>query len=266
MLYEGILTAVKYYQRRLGLDVIENFVIGDAFVWWYLYKSSVTDICSCLVKTSETPKCIEKWSKVLVVKIDTTAVFDNIFRTTHEKCLIWFQYKLLYNLLPTGHFLFQWQLVDSPVCVFCKGAKETLLHMFWDCPKIQDYWFDVQEWLHTSFTHCTDLIFSKELVILGSQVNVVTDIILDLCILIAKYNIFISKLHGTIPHLNVYTRFLKNRAVLSSGEILLYVKWRTKQISCWLDAVQLTPFMSSSLLSGVFCFYWALLFSISIAD
>ena len=55
--------------------------------------------------------------------------------------------------------------------------------MFWDCPKIQDYWFDVQEWLHTSFTHCTDLIFSKELVILGSQVNVVTDIILDLCIL-----------------------------------------------------------------------------------
>ena len=33
-----------------------------------------------------------------------------------------------------------------------------------------------------------------------------------------------------------------------------------------LDAVQLTPFMSSSLLSGVFCFYSALLFNISIAN
>ena len=44
--------------------------------------------------------------------------------------------------------------------------------------------------------------------------NVVTDRILDLCILIAKYNIFIAKLHGTILHLNVFTRFLKNRAVL----------------------------------------------------
>ena len=32
LLYEGILTAVKCYQRRLGLDVKENFVIGDAFV------------------------------------------------------------------------------------------------------------------------------------------------------------------------------------------------------------------------------------------
>ena len=62
---EGILTAVKCYQRRLGLNEKENFVTGDAFVWRYLYKSSVKDIYSCLVKTSETPKCIEKWSKVL---------------------------------------------------------------------------------------------------------------------------------------------------------------------------------------------------------
>ena len=141
----------------------------------------------------------------------------------------------------------QRQLVDSPVCVFCKDAEETLLHMFWDCPKIQDYWFDVQGWFHTSFTHCTDIIFSKELVILGSKANVVTDRILGLCILIAKYNIFISKLHGTIPHLNVFTRFFEEQSCY--GEILLYVKWQTKQNSCRLDAVQLTPFMSSSLLS-----------------
>ena len=33
-------------------------------------KSSVKDIYSCLVKTSETPKCIEKWNKVLAVETD----------------------------------------------------------------------------------------------------------------------------------------------------------------------------------------------------
>ena len=74
LLYEGILTAVKCYRRRLGLDVKENFVIGDAFVWRYLYKCSVEDIYSCLVKTS-------KWSKVLAVEIDTKAVFDTILYT-----------------------------------------------------------------------------------------------------------------------------------------------------------------------------------------
>ena len=50
LLYEGILTAVKCYQRRLDLDVKENFVIGGTFVWRCLYKSSVKDIYSCLVK------------------------------------------------------------------------------------------------------------------------------------------------------------------------------------------------------------------------
>ena len=72
-----------------------------------------------------------------------------------------------------------------------------------------------------SQSYCTNIIFSKELVILGSKANVVTDRILDLCILIAKYNIFISKLHGTIPHLNVFTRFLKNRAVLEKYYYML---------------------------------------------
>ena len=47
LLYEGILTAVKCYQRRFGLAVKENFVIGDAFVWRFLYKSSVKDIMPC---------------------------------------------------------------------------------------------------------------------------------------------------------------------------------------------------------------------------
>ena len=129
LLYEWILTAIQCYQRRLGLDVKENFVIGDTFVWRCMYKSSVKDIYSCLVKTSETPKWIEKWSKVLAVEIDTKAVFDTFFRTTREKCLIWFQYKLLYKLLPTGRFLFQRQLVDSPVCVFCKGAADFITYV-----------------------------------------------------------------------------------------------------------------------------------------
>ena len=77
--------------------------------------------------------------------------------------------------------------------------------MFWNCPQIPDYLFDVQG-LDTNFTCFTEIIFSKELVILGSEVNTVSDRILDLCILIAKYKIFTSNLHGTIPHINVAIR------------------------------------------------------------
>ena len=32
MLYEGVLSAIRDYQRKLGLDVEENFVVGDSRV------------------------------------------------------------------------------------------------------------------------------------------------------------------------------------------------------------------------------------------
>ena len=127
-----------------------------------------------------------------------------ILKTKRDTCLRKFQYKLLYNLLPTGRFLSQRGLVDSPVCVFCKRSEESQCICSGTVSK-----FNVQGWLLSNFTHCTDVVFfcfffSKELVILGSKENVVTYRVLDLCILVAKYNIFISKLHGTIPHVNVF--------------------------------------------------------------
>ena len=107
------------------------------------------------------------------------------------------------------------------------------MHQFWNCPKIQDYWFDVQGWLHNNFAHCTDVVFfSKELVFLGSKENVVTDRVLDLCILLAKYNIFISKLHGTIPHLYVFVSYVKSRSavekyyyLVNSRQNKFYADW-----------------------------------------
>ena len=115
---------------------------------------------------------------------------------------------MLYRLIPTGCFLFQWKLVDSPYCAFCKDAEETILHMFWECPKVQDFWLEVQGWLYKHFEHCTNVTFSKELIILGVRA---TDRIIDLRILIAKYHIFTSKLQGTTPHLNAFVQNMKNR-------------------------------------------------------
>ena len=143
---------------------------------------------------------------------DTKDIFHKIFKTTNDTCLRRFQYKQLYRLMPTDRFLFQRKLMDSPYCAFCKDDEETILHMFWNCPKVQDYWLEVQGWLHKYFQHCTNDTFSKELIILGVRANLVTDRIIDLCILIAKYHIFTSILQGTTtPHLNAFVQNMKNR-------------------------------------------------------
>ena len=54
---------------------------------------------------------------------------------------------------------FQRKFVDSPYCDFCKDDEETFLHMFWECPKVQDLWLEVQDYLHKHFEHCTNITF-----------------------------------------------------------------------------------------------------------
>ena len=144
-------------------------------LWGSVEKWCKRYIYSCLVRNWDIPKCLNKWSKELNTETDVKEIFDIIFKTTNASCLRWFQYKLLYRLLPTGHFLYLRKLVDSPRCTLCNHADETILHMFWDCPKIQDYWLDVQNWICTDFTHCNNVIFPRDLIILGSEKNTITD-------------------------------------------------------------------------------------------
>ena len=115
---------------------------------------------------------------------------------------------MLYRLIPTSRFLFQRKLVDSPYCAFCKDAEETIRHMFWECPEVQDIWLEVKGWLHTltKIEHCTNITVLKELIILGVRANLVSDRIIGLCILIGKYHIYTSKPQGTTPHLNAFVR------------------------------------------------------------
>ena len=46
--YEGVLSAIRGYQRQLGPDVEENFVVGDSQVWKCIGKGNVRYLClSC---------------------------------------------------------------------------------------------------------------------------------------------------------------------------------------------------------------------------
>ena len=48
LLYEGVLSAIRDYQRKLGLDVEENFVVGDSRVCKCIGKGNAKDMClSC---------------------------------------------------------------------------------------------------------------------------------------------------------------------------------------------------------------------------
>ncbi len=49
-------------------------------------------------------------------------------------------FKFLYRIVPTEKFLHTVGISDSPNCFFCNGETETLVHLFWHCPKVQLVW------------------------------------------------------------------------------------------------------------------------------
>jgi len=56
-----------------------------------------------------------------------------------------FQYKILFRFLPTNRLLFKMGKIESPRCYFCGLVQETLLHLFFDCQKVKDFWLTVVE-------------------------------------------------------------------------------------------------------------------------
>ena len=214
LVYQGILNSVKKHQRGLGIGMSDEFHIDEPLPWKQLKKGGVKSIYWTIIEKNNVsilPTWIEKWSKELNCEIDIKKIFSKLKHTTVDTSLRWFQYKVMYRLLPTGRFLFIRHMADSSNCSFCNISEETLIHLLWECPHVRGFWSDVQTWININFSHCFSLVLSKELVIFGLKPNTYTDRIIDLFILMAKYYVFVSKLQGNRPHLNGFLNIVRQR-------------------------------------------------------
>ena len=55
-----------------------------------------------------------------------------------------FQWKFLHNVPFTEHKL-NLMGVSNGLCNICKKERETLIHLFWDCPKTKQIWKNIDE-------------------------------------------------------------------------------------------------------------------------
>ena len=78
-----------------------------------------------LKQTSATAKA-KILSKYPDVSIDWERLYSLAFETTLDTKLREFQYKLLNLIVFTNKKLYQFQMVESPLCVFCNEEEESL--------------------------------------------------------------------------------------------------------------------------------------------
>ena len=135
-------------------------------------------------------------------------------KSTSDTKLKWFQIRIIYRLIPTNRFLYIRKIIDNPSCSFGCGEEETIEHLFFDCPTVQLFWTDLLLWIRSNCCHCENFLFTEELVVLGRKNKTITDKVMDLIILSAKWHIYKCKLQNTYPHLNAFKNILRNRYII----------------------------------------------------
>ena len=237
IMFEGLIKSIKVYIKKLKLrlsDEIYQYILDKPLVWKCMGKGGARHMYNCLVTHDSKIKCIEKWSEKFNDNIDCCKLFRHIRKATTDTYLRWFQYRLIYRLIPTQRFLFLRKIVSSAKCTFCDDAEETIEHLFWDCSVTQKFWQDFMNWLNNNFDNCVNLNLSKRLIILGCSPKVFTDPVVDLFLLVAKNHLFHSKIKMIKPNIELYVNTIKQRysvekqiAFSHNAQEAFFTKWNT---------------------------------------
>ena len=91
-----------------------------------------------ILNTNSTlPTSQGKWSFFSFDQSTWNNIYILPFTVTKDSKLQWLQYRINHHILTTNKYLYKVGLTDSSQCSFCKSHTETILHILWECDKVQ---------------------------------------------------------------------------------------------------------------------------------
>ena len=79
--------------------------------------------------------------------IDWKLVNRNIFSSTLDSRLHWFQFRIVHRIIATNKFLNYIKVRNDPLCTFCKAETETIEHLFFHCHFVSSVWGNFESWI-----------------------------------------------------------------------------------------------------------------------
>ena len=207
-----VLNSIKSYQNSMNIILNEESKRGQFPKFWQIILSKDKKAVYNLIK--QKPKkhiSLIKWENMLNDDIQWNKVFTKAIKTTPDPKLKWFQIRTLYRIIPTNRFLHIRKLKDNPFCTFGCNEEETIVHLFFTCHKVHQFWNEVTDWVKNNCTNCDNLSLSEQLIILGTKRNVITDKVIDLLIITGKWYIYKCKLQDREPRLDTFKQQFKER-------------------------------------------------------
>ena len=74
-------------------------------------------------------------------------IFKICFKVVKDNNIIWFQYRLIHRILGTRSLLHKMSIETDNKCHFCNVSSETLINLFYSCPKVKLLWQQVENWV-----------------------------------------------------------------------------------------------------------------------
>ena len=178
--YLSLKTAIKTYIQTLNID-LKDMNINPTHPCLNCYAEKIItgkdlnkSIYKTLIKNNDIPSSQNKWMSLHKnLNIDWNYVYSFAFTCKKDTYSQWFQLRINHRILGTNALLVKMKMIKNPLCSFCNLSEETLAHLFYQCPKINDIiQFIMQKLLEH---HCENNI-DKITVLLGSrQKNVKLD-------------------------------------------------------------------------------------------
>ena len=207
--YYGVVSSIKNIRKQDQHYVADNSE-NESTGLNLLSVSNLSRVAykRLLQKISSTPlKSQDKWLKDCNIDgelINWKSTYALPFQCTRETKLRVFQFKLLHRRIATNNYLSKIGLSSTDICNFCEEKVETLIHLFWECSRVQIFWQKVQSWLieHKVISQNFPL---PQLTCLGF-INKTNGFLVHHALLLGRFHIYTSKLNKTLPNLRLFSQ------------------------------------------------------------
>ena len=116
-----------------------------------------------------------------------------VFNITPVAKYISFQYRLLQRGLITNVQLYKWNISNSDRCYYCNIEKETIVHLFCECERVQCFWGEVEREILCKFADVESLQLNVCNIIANTIVKDSISHVGNFICLIAKHYIYSQK-------------------------------------------------------------------------
>ena len=213
--YAGIVSSIKRYSNEVNILLVKHknlpFIPPNVKV---LYESvkGCNNFYRILLKkcNSITLGYKHKWEKDLnqnFSKETWTTYHYMPFRASYNTKERWFQYRIVHRILTTNKDLYNYNMITSPLCTFCKTDKETIIHLMFECRYVNRLWQNLLNWIENKTD--TLITLDPKTTLLGYTEK--RNDVLNLIFLVTKEYIYSRKHANVFPTLDGLKVILQHR-------------------------------------------------------